>query len=258
MHVPVVNTKSISRSSRQRAGAVSFSRIPLRVWIVVSVLLSLLAQVAALKVGVNAFRSFRATGIVAFAAEKTVLIETPHSSIEEIGILDRWLFTAAASTTTSSADHMARVRDMTFQEYYQLLSHRRPSWCQGEYFADSHNALNDPVSVSQTAYGFPLRCCVRVASTSPSDPPSRWNQLRFDELSWLGERLGFQGVFLWPRLIANVLVLAIPIFALVRCIPIARGVVAWNRRRKGRCVACGYALAGLAKCPECGGVQTLR
>ncbi|MEZ6241931.1 MAG: hypothetical protein R3B57_02710 [Phycisphaerales bacterium] len=30
-------------------------------------------------------------------------------------------------------------------------------------------------------------------------------------------------------------------------------VVRWRRRRRGRCPACGYDLAGLDACPECGG-----
>ena len=54
---------------------------------------------------------------------------------------------------------------------------------------------------------------------------------------------------LWPGFVFNTLFCGVPIWV-VGVAPFAlRRVV---RRRRGRCVACGYDLAGLDRCPECG------
>lgn len=53
----------------------------------------------------------------------------------------------------------------------------------------------------------------------------------------------------WPGFAINILVFAAGSFVVLS------GAAAWRRglrRRRGLCETCGYALAGLAKCPECG------
>jgi hypothetical protein len=52
-----------------------------------------------------------------------------------------------------------------------------------------------------------------------------------------------------PTLLVNTLFYGSIVFGL----SLVPGVVRrWHRRRRGRCVACGYELAGVEVCPECG------
>ena len=61
--------------------------------------------------------------------------------------------------------------------------------------------------------------------------------------------LGIWTVIQFPFCLTTVVLLAYPIFALIRG-PLRRH----RRRKKGLCVACGYNLAGNESgvCPECG------
>jgi len=54
---------------------------------------------------------------------------------------------------------------------------------------------------------------------------------------------------LWRGFAINSLVFALMLFAPLMLVPALRSV---RRGRRGRCLECGYDLAGLAKCPECG------
>jgi hypothetical protein len=56
-------------------------------------------------------------------------------------------------------------------------------------------------------------------------------------------------VALWPGFAYSALTIGAVLFV-VQLVP--RGVRRGLRRRRGRCVACGYELQGLVKCPECG------
>jgi hypothetical protein len=49
-------------------------------------------------------------------------------------------------------------------------------------------------------------------------------------------------LFLWPIVAMSHTLRSLP-----------RGIRHASRRRRGRCVGCGYELKGLAVCPECGG-----
>lgn len=54
---------------------------------------------------------------------------------------------------------------------------------------------------------------------------------------------------LWPGFVLNTVVYG----AAVWCVMFAPGFVRRaSRRKRGRCAGCGYELAGLVKCPECG------
>jgi hypothetical protein len=53
----------------------------------------------------------------------------------------------------------------------------------------------------------------------------------------------------WPGLLADGLLYAILVGSLVLGLAAARR---WLRLRRGQCLRCGYTLAGLPKCPECG------
>ena len=53
----------------------------------------------------------------------------------------------------------------------------------------------------------------------------------------------------WPGFVVNTLVFAVVAVAAVVVPGVARASV---RRRRGRCIACGYDLSGLDTCPECG------
>ncbi|MBN8598705.1 MAG: hypothetical protein J0L78_13625 [Planctomycetes bacterium] len=55
---------------------------------------------------------------------------------------------------------------------------------------------------------------------------------------------------IWRGMILNVLFFA----AVFSCPWWIRELVRWRRARNGRCVHCGYSIAGLSseKCPECG------
>lgn len=54
---------------------------------------------------------------------------------------------------------------------------------------------------------------------------------------------------LWLGLAANAVVYALPVLALWTAPGLLRGAL---RRRRGWCAGCGYELAGLDRCPECG------
>ena len=106
--------------------------------------------------------------------------------------------------------------------------------------------------IYQLAFGLPIRWYVFANTSSGPVEYSGPGVVHVHELSSLAEYLGAQGHILWPRLIANVFLWTVPIFLVLRCVPVARAVIAWRRKRRGQCIACGYDLAGLAKCSECG------
>lgn len=57
---------------------------------------------------------------------------------------------------------------------------------------------------------------------------------------------------IWPGLLANAAIYALPLFLLLVLVPAARGAI---RRKRNRCALCGYdrrATPGDAPCPECG------
>ena len=55
----------------------------------------------------------------------------------------------------------------------------------------------------------------------------------------------------WPGMIANVLVYAVGLWLIGRCLGATRRAI---RRRRGRCPACGYPLGVSPVCTECGAV----
>lgn len=64
-----------------------------------------------------------------------------------------------------------------------------------------------------------------------------------------GRRLVVPTGPIWLGLAANTVVYALPILVLWAGPGLVRGAI---RRRRGRCERCGYELAGLDRCPECG------
>jgi hypothetical protein len=53
----------------------------------------------------------------------------------------------------------------------------------------------------------------------------------------------------WPGFAVNTVVYATGLLLLAA---IPGRIRRWRRRRRGACLACGYASGGLAVCPECG------
>lgn len=73
------------------------------------------------------------------------------------------------------------------------------------------------------------------------------------------QELRHVGEYLWPGLIANVLILGSPVLVLFVGVAFVRRTVpsmlAWFRVRRGFCGGCGYELSGAGSsgvCPECG------
>lgn len=68
---------------------------------------------------------------------------------------------------------------------------------------------------------------------------------------WVTRRLPLRPV--WPGFAVNTVVFAGAAWVLVVApLAVVRGAVRARRRGRGECEGCGYALAGLEKCPECG------
>lgn len=62
---------------------------------------------------------------------------------------------------------------------------------------------------------------------------------------------------LWPGLLGDVAVAAVPMFVALQAWPAYIGLLVRRRRRAGLCEMCGYSRSGLAEanaCPECGAV----
>ncbi len=61
---------------------------------------------------------------------------------------------------------------------------------------------------------------------------------------------------IWPALIANTLIYAAALFALTAALRTGvRRARVKLRLRRGRCIACGYAVRALPTCPECGQIR---
>ena len=101
-------------------------------------------------------------------------------------------------------------------------------------------ASEAPISVRVfEASGWPARALV----TRPGHPSVKW--------SLVGRSLRIPRGVWWPGVALNTLV---GIAVIVVVCEGTRKLRAWNRKRSGLCLACGYELAGLSHraCPECG------
>ena len=250
--MPVTKETNMSHGSRGDAGAVYSKRIFAGKWIVWALVVAIVMQIGFLVVGMRGFSQFRSTKTIAMSAPKFILIERDNNSLEEIRLVDHLVFTASVSRLVNIDKHMSNVHGMSFNEYYSKFSHKRPGWCQGENYLKAVATSSETPQLSQSAFGWPMRWCVRTSSSSRQNALATWNQFSFDELSWLGQQLQSSGVVFWSSFVVNTIATAIPVLLLLRVRILCRLIAEWNRRRKGLCTHCAYPIRDLKKCPECG------
>ena len=109
--------------------------------------------------------------------------------------------------------------------------------------------------------GWPMRCLWCASSDGTRKPGVVWERALLvpDRLAREGASFtyfdGTLGKHPLPiGMIGNGLAANTAFYGAVWVVPVF-GIPAlrrWRRRRRGRCVGCGYELAGLATCPECG------
>jgi hypothetical protein len=83
----------------------------------------------------------------------------------------------------------------------------------------------------------------------PTEPALRTGLPVSTTLTRSSERTHLPLMPVWPGFVINSLVYATLAGVAVCCPGVVRRAA---RRRSGRCVMCGYEVAGLARCPECG------
>ncbi len=122
---------------------------------------------------------------------------------------------------------------------------------------DIHYSPRDLTVSSIAHYGWPMH-----SSQIRRRPRDALRALRgpspvssFDAGLPLGSMSGPNGAFslplrpAWPGFAVNAAIYAGVCWMLLMVMGVA---ARWRRRRRGRCVACGYDVGGLASCPECG------
>ncbi len=125
-------------------------------------------------------------------------------------------------------------------------------WMEVPVLSEHPGAIN--VSYSARSLGWPRRAAWTSSSMTIVEQPDgsmSANRMRTGYL--VGRHTALPTNFLPLGFIANTLLYAAA-WWIVLVTP--RGVNRWRRKRRGRCVACGYDLRGLAReaaCPECGG-----
>jgi hypothetical protein len=105
-------------------------------------------------------------------------------------------------------------------------------------------------TVTTTAYGWP-RACMRMVTYTAEAPNSTAfrSHVRY---AWVWGRNRWEAVPLlpvWTGLLFNAAAFAVPLLATVVGLRAGRRLL---RIRRGSCAACGYDVAGLEQCPECG------
>ncbi|QKK09368.1 MAG: hypothetical protein HND58_15190 [Planctomycetota bacterium] len=111
----------------------------------------------------------------------------------------------------------------------------------------------DNCAITEMAEGWPWRC-VRGESRSVMTWATRQRTIARSGQALLWGRTWVPSVPIWPGLVLNLVVLALPWYAAYWLHGPGRRVY---RQYRGCCTACGYDLAGLDRCtacPECGAV----
>jgi hypothetical protein len=157
-----------------------------------------------------------------------------------------------------------------------------PSWavCVEEKTVRGHEV----VDVVDSGYGWPMPCVqsrlVRLRDTTGKPAMRQLIGAKPNEelivphveigvfsaaLTPENARMGYGEIWptrvLWMGLMVNVAVWTLGAFALLSVPSTYRFIRARHRRLKGRCVHCGYSLAGMtvsAPCPECGRTASTR
>lgn len=128
--------------------------------------------------------------------------------------------------------------------YANVESDIRARYSESEWY---ERYTSPPVDIGYA--GWPLYCLSREDAWT-RDPATR--TLLFPPTSdWLTNREGYQMPI---RPIPLGLALNTLFYAFIAAVPIllVPALRRRHRRLRGRCVACGYTLAGLSTCPECG------
>lgn len=164
---------------------------------------------------------------------------SPHESSHVYDDLDRRLLWCAFTGLAASRTEVF-ARDYRIQQWERHLPRSLPSAVRT---ALSAHTIGWRRYVS--LFGLPLRCAVIV------DVGPGWSNLRGGlPLFVRGNKFFLPTTVMPMRLVANVFVTATCLYGLFWSIPVVRREI---RRRRGRCIVCGYGLQGeTARCPECG------
>jgi hypothetical protein len=74
----------------------------------------------------------------------------------------------------------------------------------------------------QIGLGIPLRWFVDFGSIPQLEPVSHWSVVHVSKFSSIRDILGTHGYIVWPRILANSLILAVPMLIVLRIFPIVR------------------------------------
>lgn len=128
----------------------------------------------------------------------------------------------------------------------------RSIWLDSASVTESGERQEDDMHVVEQRQGFPFRC-VREWSVSRGDSAAAYaDQGRWTIIGTWPDGLHVPVSIMWPGFALNTLFYAAIAWGLWQ-VPLA--IRRRGRRRRNRCVSCGYDRAGLgigAACPECG------